>query len=82
MCVGLAPDSLNHFLVRREPGWPDTDAGGVGGIGYFVVVQALLCQVGEHHHRLAHQCSHEKWDRLISPTLNLPKFMSFHLLNK
>ena len=58
MGVALVPDSPNHCLVRREPGWPNTDAGGGGGgglVGYFVVMQALLCRVGEHQHRIAHQ---------------------------
>ena len=27
----LVPDSLSHCLVRREPAWPETDAGGGGG---------------------------------------------------
>ena len=39
MGVALVPDSPNHCLVRREPGWPNTDAGGGGGGG----VSWLLC---------------------------------------
>ena len=42
MGVALVSDSFDHCLVRREPAWPETDAGGGGGEGlvcYFVVVQ-------------------------------------------
>ena len=44
----LVPDSLNHCLVRREPAWPERDAGGGGGggglVGYFVVVPGpIVC---------------------------------------